>query len=68
MRTTRTHTVYFGGEALAAAQAAHAELRDDWDARRPHIAEAVADAGDRRLDVLAAALDLLGEPVAESLT
>lgn len=62
MGATRTHVHYFGEDELAPLLLAAAELRSDWLDRAPHVPEPIRARGELRLDVLDAALALLGEP------
>lgn len=68
MRTTRTHTVYFSEESLTKLIEANAELWVDLDERKPYISEEAYLAAATRLGLLNTAIQLLKEPVADSLT
>lgn len=67
---THTHTFvrYFTLEDLEPIRDLYRALRDDFEHRAPHMSHDAAHAGIARLDVLDAAIGLLGEPVAEGLT
>lgn len=63
MRYTRTFTRYFGEDELEALRAIAEELRDDAEGRSPYMSGDVRAEIARRLLILDAAIELLGERV-----
>lgn len=67
MRFTRTHTVWFGDEELAPLREAVRSIREDAAHRYPHLTDDARAALMLRVALLHSALDLLAEPVPESI-
>lgn len=63
IRTTRTHTNYFGGDDIEELRAVAARIREDWEGRKPYIDADTAHGGDVRLAALECAIELAADPV-----
>jgi hypothetical protein len=65
---TRTHTVFFGDEQLQRLKRELKKLEAEFEHRAVYVGNDARAAGRRRLLVLRAAIESLGEPVPESYT